>query len=78
MTDTLENSDLEQANANLAIASKGTAGLGIAACFTISMLLSALLLFFVQPMFAKMALPLLGGSSGVWNTAMVFFQTGCE
>lgn len=42
--------------------------------FTTSMLLSALLLFFVQPMFTKMVLPLLGGSSGVWNTAMVFFQ----
>ncbi len=39
------------------------------------MLISALLLFFVQPMFTKMVLPLLGGSSGVWNTAMVFFQT---
>lgn len=43
--------------------------------FTTSMLISALLLFFVQPMFTKMVLPLLGGSSGVWNTAMVFFQT---
>jgi hypothetical protein len=38
------------------------------------MLLSALLLFLVQPMFAKRVLPLLGGSPGVWNTAMVFFQ----
>lgn len=43
--------------------------------FTSSMLISALLLFFVQPMFTKMVLPMLGGSSGVWNTAMVFFQT---
>lgn len=42
--------------------------------FTSSMLISALLLFFVQPMFTKMVLPLLGGSSGVWNTAMVFFK----
>ncbi|MEM8651860.1 MAG: fused MFS/spermidine synthase [Pseudomonadota bacterium] len=42
--------------------------------FTTSMLISALLLFFVQPMFAKMVLPMLGGSPGVWNTAMVFFQ----
>jgi len=38
------------------------------------MFLSALLLFMVQPMFAKMALPLLGGSPAVWNTAMVFYQ----
>ena len=36
--------------------------------------LSAWLLFQVQPMFAKMALPLLGGAPAVWNTALVFFQ----
>ena len=39
-------------------------------------LLSATLLFAVQPMAAKMALPLLGGSAGVWTTCMLFFQTG--
>ena len=32
------------------------------------------LLFLVQPMFAKMVLPLLGGSPSVWNTAMLFYQ----
>lgn len=36
--------------------------------------LSALLLFWVQPMFARMVLPLLGGVPAVWNVAMVFFQ----
>jgi len=36
--------------------------------------LSAWLLFTVQPMFARMALPLLGGAPGVWNTCMFFFQ----
>ncbi len=46
----------------------------IVSVFTLSIFLSAMLLFSVQPMFAKMALPLLGGSSNVWNTAMVFFQ----
>ena len=35
---------------------------------------SALLLFLVQPMFAKQVLPLLGGTSAVWNTSMLFFQ----
>jgi len=39
-----------------------------------TMFLSSLLVFSVQPMFAKMVLPLLGGSPGVWNTAMLFFQ----
>ncbi len=37
-------------------------------------LLSALLLFTVEPMVAKMLLPLLGGSPAVWNTCMVFYQ----
>jgi len=36
--------------------------------------LSAWLLFQIQPMFARMALPLLGGAPAVWNTALVFFQ----
>ncbi|HUF86355.1 MAG TPA: fused MFS/spermidine synthase [Thermohalobaculum sp.] len=39
------------------------------------MFLSASLLFFVQPMFAKMVLPYLGGVPAVWTTAMLFFQT---
>lgn len=38
------------------------------------MLVSAALLFFVEPMFAKMVLPRLGGSPAVWNTCVVFFQ----
>ncbi|MSU77806.1 MAG: hypothetical protein EXS16_06890 [Gemmataceae bacterium] len=38
--------------------------------------LSSCLLFLVQPMCAKMLLPLLGGSPAVWNTCMVFFQAG--
>jgi hypothetical protein len=36
---------------------------------------SALLLFSIQPMFAKMVLPKLGGAPAVWSVAMVFFQT---
>ncbi len=42
--------------------------------YATTLILSAFLLFSVQPMFAKMILPLLGGSPSVWNTAMVFFQ----
>lgn len=38
-------------------------------------LLSAALLFSVQPLFARLALPLLGGTPAVWNTAMLFFQS---
>ena len=42
--------------------------------FGFTLFASSALLFLVQPMFAKMALPLLGGSPGVWNTCVVFFQ----
>jgi hypothetical protein len=42
--------------------------------FTSTLFLSALLLFAVQPMFAKMVLPILGGSPAVWSVAMCFFQ----
>lgn len=42
--------------------------------FAGALFLSAALLFSLQPMFTKMALPQLGGSPGVWSVAMVFFQ----
>lgn len=42
--------------------------------FAVTLSLSAFLLFSVQPFFAKMVLPRLGGSPGVWSVAMVFFQ----
>jgi hypothetical protein len=42
--------------------------------FSLTLFLSAFLLFCVQPMIAKMVLPLLGGSPAVWGTCMVFFQ----
>ena len=46
-----------------------------ATVFTVTIFISASLLFFVQPMFAKMVLPHLGGAPAVWTTAMLFFQT---
>jgi len=51
-------------------ASNGLIGLA----FTLAVFLSAALLFVVEPMFAKMVLPLLGGSPAVWTTCMLFFQ----
>jgi len=42
--------------------------------YTITLFLGSMLLFLVEPMFAKMALPLLGGSPSVWITSMLFFQ----
>ena len=50
------------------------AGAGVIALFTATLFLSSALLFLVQPMFAKLVLPLLGGTPAVWNTCMVFFQ----
>ncbi len=47
----------------------------VKAAFILTICLSALLLFLIQPMFSKMALPLLGGAPNVWTTAMLFFQT---
>ena len=43
--------------------------------FTATIFLSAALLFFVQPLFARIALPEIGGAPAVWTTAMLFFQT---
>lgn len=42
--------------------------------FAVSLFLSALLLFSVQPIFAKMVLPKLGGAPSVWAVSMCFFQ----
>lgn len=42
--------------------------------FRVAIFLGAGLLFLIQPLFAKMVLPLLGGSPAVWNTCMLFFQ----
>ncbi|MEL7542052.1 MAG: spermidine synthase, partial [Pseudomonadota bacterium] len=42
--------------------------------YVAAVFLSATLVFLVQPMFAKMATPLLGGAPNVWNVSLVCFQ----
>jgi hypothetical protein len=42
--------------------------------YSLTIFLSAFLLFQVQPIIAKMILPWFGGSSAVWSTCMLFFQ----
>ncbi len=42
--------------------------------YTLTLFLSAWLLFWVEPLVAKMLLPLLGGTPAVWNTSMMFYQ----
>jgi hypothetical protein len=46
----------------------------IRAIYAAALFVSAILLFLIQPMIAKMILPLLGGTPAVWNTCLVFFQ----
>ncbi len=43
--------------------------------YAAAIFLSSSLLFLVEPMAGKRLLPLLGGSSAVWITCLVFFQT---
>ncbi|MBM3367817.1 MAG: hypothetical protein FJY43_06000, partial [Betaproteobacteria bacterium] len=40
-----------------------------------TILLSAFLLFLVQPLIARIILPWFGGTAAVWTTCMLFFQT---
>ncbi len=42
--------------------------------FTLTILVGSFLLFLVQPMIARMALPRLGGAPAVWNSAMLVYQ----
>src|SRR5262249_28950354 len=46
----------------------------MSATFSATVLLSAALLFVVEPLLARMLLPRLGGAPAVWNTCLVFFQ----
>src|SRR5690348_1059088 len=45
-----------------------------AVLFAVTVFLSASLLFSVEPMFTKLVLPILGGSSTVWTCCILFFQ----
>ncbi|MEI9927354.1 MAG: hypothetical protein WDN44_06120 [Sphingomonas sp.] len=44
------------------------------ALFVVAILSGSFLLFLVQPMVARMALPKLGGAPAVWNSAMLVYQ----
>ncbi|MGE0855457.1 MAG: hypothetical protein AB7L18_05145, partial [Hyphomicrobiaceae bacterium] len=46
----------------------------VLATFTATLFLSAVLLFSIQPLFAKMVLPTLGGTPAVWAVSLCFFQ----
>lgn len=42
--------------------------------FAVTVVLSAFLLFLVQPLMGKVVLPWFGGASSVWTTCLLFFQ----
>src|ERR687883_368461 len=44
------------------------------ALFSLTIFLSAALLFLIEPMFAKFVLPSFGGTPAVWTGSMMFFQ----
>ena len=43
--------------------------------FSVTLFISAGLLFWIQPLIAKTLLPVLGGAPAVWNTCLLFFQS---
>src|SRR3954466_7560310 len=44
------------------------------ALLSLTLFLSAFLLFCCEPMVGKMVLPILGGAASVWTTCVLFFQ----
>lgn len=59
---------------DLAPAAAAPASRGVRVLFVVTILTGSFLLFLVQPMIARMALPRLGGAPAVWNSAMLVYQ----
>ena len=57
-----------------AITCSSSYALSVALLFAVSIALNAGLLFLIQPLIAKIILPVLGGSAAVWNTSLLFYQ----
>src|ERR687890_213833 len=58
-----------------ALGKKGASGGGLLMLlFSVTIFISAALLFLVEPMFAKFVLPSFGGTPAVWTGSMMFFQ----
>jgi len=53
---------------------QGMSRFGRGPLFVVTILTGSFLLFLVQPMIARMALPRLGGAPAVWNSAMLVYQ----
>lgn len=55
---------------------RGAAGRWALGLYAAAVLLSAVLIFQVQPILARFILPWFGGGSAVWTATQLFFQTG--
>ena len=51
-----------------------TPGLALSTVYTAAIFLSAVLMFWLEPMFPKAILPLMGGTPATWVTALMFYQ----
>jgi len=69
----LEHSFDDRAGATATAARAGSRSI-VVPLFAATMFASGLLLFLVEPMVARMVLPILGGVPMVWNGCVVFFQ----
>src|SRR5919199_1431360 len=52
----------------------GSGGAFMMVLFSVTIFVSASLLFLIEPMFAKFVLPSFGGTPAVWTGSMMFFQ----
>ncbi|KKK87431.1 hypothetical protein LCGC14_2753310, partial [marine sediment metagenome] len=43
--------------------------------FGITIFIASFMIFWIQPLYSKTLLPILGGSPSVWNTSLFFYQT---
>ncbi len=64
----------EPTDTRAATVANGATASSLVLAFTATTFLSAILLFSIQPLFAKMVLPVLGGAPSVWAMAVCFFQ----
>ena len=62
------------APAAMSASPSATARIPVRPLFVAILFLGSFLLFLIQPLFARLVLPVLGGSPSVWNTAMLFYQ----
>jgi hypothetical protein len=71
---TISSAPAEAATATPAHAAVRNSTRAHAILLSVTVSLSAFLLFSLEPLFAKLILPWFGGSAAVWSTCLVFFQ----